>query len=311
MTRREESVTFGSSGDEPSLCPRLGTRVFSSLWFALPCSPLLPAPWPHADPSPSPANRGRCQVSSLWRAEQHPHTPPTTRGKASPASLQKPISGTFSCACFRNDMTYFPSIPSQTWITTTGKTTHPKIQALLCPAVKMLQVPHWDQRCPAWLPNPAPGILTWARVWWSSPCEDTSTCCRRNTSPNLGASWNRGVTSLEVLLLLPSNAIKQHRRAFCEDQRVHQQPEQSGCMSLPADACPCTVTSPHGDLGTKQPPSCGKASSDSFPKYGHVVLIKSPPKLQLGFQEFEFPLCLPDLCCLEGWQGCGKAAAPL
>lgn len=38
MTRGEESVMFGSS-DEPPLCPRQGTRVFSSLWFALPCSP--------------------------------------------------------------------------------------------------------------------------------------------------------------------------------------------------------------------------------------------------------------------------------
>lgn len=148
MTRREESVTFGSSGDEPPLCPRQGTRVFSSLWFALPWSPLLAAPRPHADPSPSPANRGRCQVSSLWDAEQHPHTPRTTRGKASPVSLWKQISGIFSCACFRkqfsNDMTYFPSIPSQTWITTTDKT------------MKTLQVPRWDQQCPAWIPNPAP-----------------------------------------------------------------------------------------------------------------------------------------------------------
>lgn len=158
MTRGEESVTFGSSRDEPPLCPRQGTRVFSSLWFALPCSPLLAAPRPHADPSPSPANRGRCQVSSLWDAEQHPHTPRTTRGKASPVSLWKQISGIFSCACFRKqlstDVTYFPSIPNQTWITTTDETTHPKIQLLLCPAMKLLQVPCWDEQCPAWIPNP-------------------------------------------------------------------------------------------------------------------------------------------------------------
>lgn len=81
-------------------------------------------------------------------------------------------------------------------------------------------------------------------------------------------------------------------------------------MSLPADACPCTVTSPHGDLGTKQPPSCGNASSDSFPKYGHVVLIKSPPKLQLGFQEFEFPLCLPDCAAWRGGRAVGRLLHP-
>lgn len=81
-------------------------------------------------------------------------------------------------------------------------------------------------------------------------------------------------------------------------------------MSLPAGACPCTVTSPLGDLGTKQPSSCGNASSDSSPKYGYVILINSPPKRQLGFQECKFPLCLPDCAAWRGGRAAGKLLHP-
>lgn len=130
---------FGSSGDEPPLCPRRGTRVFSSLWFALPCCPLLTTPpRPHADPSPRAANRGRCRVGT----EQHPCTPQMHQGQSKPYILSEAtFTGIFSCACFRkhlsNDATYFLSVPSQTRITTTDKTTHPKIQLLLSVSVTL------------------------------------------------------------------------------------------------------------------------------------------------------------------------------
>lgn len=247
MTRREESITLGSSGDEPPLCPRQGTRVFSSLWFALPCSPLLTAPWPHTDPSPSPANRGRCQVSSLWDAEQHPHTPPTTRGKTSPASLQKQISGIFSCACFRkqfsNDMTYFPSIPSRTWITTTDTTTHPKIQPLLCPAVKMLQVPRWDQQCPARIPNPAPSSTHVGRGvvehWLGGHIH---LLLEKHPSQRGGQLELGGhLTEVTVLLLLPADGISSTAEPGCEGQRVHQQPVPGLLPLRNVALCPCLL----------------------------------------------------------------------
>lgn len=158
MTRGEERVTFGSSGDEPPLCPRRGTRVFSSLRFALPRSPLLAAPQLHADRPPSPANRGRCWVGGSWDAEQHPCTLQTYQGQSKPHILvEAAFSRIFSCACFRkqlsSDATYFPSISSQTWITTTDKTTHPKIQPLLSLPV----LPGGCRRSPAGIGNAQPG----------------------------------------------------------------------------------------------------------------------------------------------------------
>lgn len=112
--------------------------------FSLPCGLLYPAalcsqpPRPHADPSPSPANRGRCRVGT----EQHPCTPQMHQGQSKRYILSEAtFTGIFSCACFRkqlsNDATYFLSVPSQTRITTTDKTTHPKIQLLLSLSVPL------------------------------------------------------------------------------------------------------------------------------------------------------------------------------
>lgn len=98
-----------------------------------------------------------------------------------------------------------------------------------------------------------------------------------------------------------------------------------GAIPEAVAACPClpvpvsapspqvSLLSPHcqqparlrRDLGTEQPSSCGNASFNSFSKYGHIVLVKSPPKLQLGFQECEFPLCLPDDAAWRGGRDAG------
>lgn len=94
MTRGEESVTFGSGGDEPSLYPGQGTRVFSSLWFALPRSPLPAAPRPHANPPPTEEGAGSapCGMQSSIHARRR-----RTGGKASPIFLTAAaFSGVFS-----------------------------------------------------------------------------------------------------------------------------------------------------------------------------------------------------------------------
>lgn len=176
-------------------------------------------------------------------------------------------------------MTYFPSIPSQTWITTTDKTTHPKIQPLLCPAVEMPQVPCWDQQCPARIPNPAPGVLTWAGAWWSTRWGDTSTCCWRNTSPNPGASWNGGhLTAVTVLLLLPAEPL-------CEGQSVHQQP----VPLLPLreeDVCPCLLM-PVPVLSLPAVPALSPAHMGTWGPSSHPPVATHPlilfPNMAMSF----------------------------
>lgn len=84
-----------------------------------------------------------------------------TGGKASPRILaEAAFSGIFSRACFRkqlsNDATYFPSVPSQIWITITDKTTHPKTQPLLSLPV----LPGRCCRSPAGIGNARPGSQT-------------------------------------------------------------------------------------------------------------------------------------------------------
>ena len=80
-------------------------------------------------------------------------------------------------------------------------------------------------------------------------------------------------------------------------------------VSLPSRRCQ-QPASLRWDPGTKEPSSCGNASFDSFPKYGHIFLTSSPPKLQLGFQECEFPLCSPDYAVWRGGRAVGKLQRP-
>lgn len=84
------------------------------------------------------------------------------------------------------------------------------------------------------------------------------------------------LTEVTVLLLLPVLVIKQHRRAFCEGQRVHQQSEESGCMSLPADACPCSEPTNLPAVPALSPAHMGTWGPSSHPPVATHPLILFP-----------------------------------
>lgn len=150
--------------------------------------------------------------------------------------------------------------------------------------MKLLQVPHWDEQCPARIPNPAPrgthvgrGVVEHSLRGYIHLLLE-----KHRSQPGGQLEWGGHLTEVAVLLLPPADAISSTAQPSCKGQRVHEQPgpllplRKVAVCPLPADACPFSEPTSLPAVPALSPAHTGTWGPSSHPPVARHPVILFP-----------------------------------